>query len=99
MAYLFYLIISALNNTQKHAIPQESCLEDKSFVWTEVFNVWLRNHLELKNMYIIYASYLMDMMMLSFMMFFILYWKSVRVFLAYVMFFAVRTALQVSTKS
>ena len=64
---------------------------DQSFVFTEPVNDYLRDHLDIKNRYIIYASFLMDVMILSFVVMFYFHWKSYRIVLAYVLFFGIRT--------
>ena len=83
-------------STQKiDKLAEGQCLVDQTFVFTEPINQFLRNHIDFKNKYIIYASFLMDMMIITFVALFYLYWKSYRIVIAYVLFFGLRTFVQV----
>ena len=72
---------------------------DRTFRWTDKVNHYFRDNLSLKNAYIIYASFLMDSMIITYITLFAFYWKTYRVILAYIMFFAIRTFIQVSTRN
>lgn len=68
-------------------------MRDYTFIATEGANRYLRENEDVKNRYIIFASFLMDLMILSFLAMFYLYWKSYRIMFAYVFFFVTRTFL------
>jgi len=74
-------------------ITPDQCMLDSTFVWSDQLNRFLRANIDIKNRYIIYASFLMDFMLLSFMAFFFLYWRSYRIMLSYIMFFGLRTLI------
>jgi hypothetical protein len=63
---------------------------DSTFEWTDSVNKYLQMHLDIKNRYIIYASFLMDLMFLTFMTIFYFHWKTYRIVLAYIIFFCTR---------
>lgn len=84
------------NTERVDVISPDECMVDSTFVWSDNINVFLRDNTTIKNRYIIYASFLMDFMLLSFMAFFFLYWSSYRIMLSYIMFFGMRTVIQVS---
>lgn len=69
---------------------------DMSFEWTESLNKYLGAHVDVKNRYLIYASFLMDLMILTVMAVFYLYWKGYRIIFGYLIFFGTRTFIQVS---
>ena len=71
-----------------------SCSYDFFFDITQPVNDMLKANLDTKNKYIIYCSFLMDLMLLSFMLFFVLYWKLFRVIIAYAAFFLTRSFVQ-----
>ena len=70
------------------------CLRDRTFEWTERINKYLRKDQDFKNLYIIFASLLMDMQMLAFWVNYVLAWKTQRVYLAYLFFFVCRLGIQ-----
>ena len=69
---------------------------DQTFIFTDPVNNFLRNHIDIKNRYIIYASFLMDCMIVSFMTLFYFYWGTYRIMISYVLFFGCRMFIQVS---
>jgi hypothetical protein len=72
-------------------------MRDWTFEVTDSINKYLRQNLDVKNKYIIYASFLMDAMLLTFFSLFLLYWKTYRPIFAIVIFFLFRSFIQVST--
>ena len=74
-------------------ITTSRCMRDLTFEWTEQANKFLRENVTFRNYYIAYSSFLMDLMILSFMLMFYKYWKSYRIAIAYVLFFGCRTFL------
>jgi hypothetical protein len=66
------------------------CLRDVTFEWTSPINEFLIYNRDIKKRYIIFASFLMDCMLGSFMILFLFYWKTYRVIIAYAMFFGTR---------
>jgi hypothetical protein len=91
--FLIALIYQMFGSTRVDVIQPEQCMVDTTFVWSDSINVFLRENLDIKNRYIIYASFMMDFMLLSFMGLFIFYWKSYRIILSYLMFFGMRTVI------
>ena len=69
-------------------------MRDYTFIATDSLNQFLRENEDIKNRYIIFASFLMDLMILSFLGFFYFYWRSYRIMFGYVLFFVTRTFLQ-----
>jgi hypothetical protein len=83
-----------MTNTERvDVITPDQCMLDTTFVWSNPINVYFRSHLDVKNMYIIFAGFLMDYMLLSFMLLFFLYWRSYRIMLSYILFFGTRTII------
>jgi len=79
-------------NTERiDVLTKDQCMVDSTFVLTDPLNVYLREHLDVRDRYIIYASFLMDLMILTFMAIFYLYWKTFRIIFAYLLFFGLRT--------
>jgi hypothetical protein len=80
MVFLLYCIGAAAFNTKREdLLPTDSCIVDYTFVWTDNVNQFLIEHKALKNMYIIYASFMMDLMLLSLQVIFVVYARSVRI--------------------
>lgn len=68
---------------------------DSTFVSTSTVNSFFKVRPFLKEKYIIFASFLMDVMIVTFMTMFYHYWKSYRIVFAYILFFGTRVVLQV----
>lgn len=94
--FVLLLFYNMFSTDRQDVITEKQCIVDKTFIWTDHVNAWLMNHLDTKNAYIIYCSLLMDLMVFTYLGFFILYFKSLRVIISYVMFFAMRCFVQVS---
>lgn len=93
LAGLFY---SMFQTERVDFFKNGECLRDVTFEWTTFMNDYLHDHRDIKKRYIIFASFLMDCMLISFMLLFFFYWRSYRVILAYAMFFSLRAWIQVS---
>lgn len=96
---LFFTILlsTALTTTQQRdKIPQSECLRDETFLLTANVNSFLADHSTFTNGFIIYSSMMMDFLIVSFCILFFLYWKSSRVVITYILFFGLRTIVQVS---
>ena len=78
-------------------ITEDECLRDYSFIMTESVNNYLAEHVDLTNRYIIYCSFLMDFMLVFFIVMWYMYWKSFRLVITYIFFFGIRAVIQVST--
>ena len=89
--FLLLQFYSMFNTENKHIISDDECIRDETFLLTAGINEYLVHHIDTKNRYIIYASFLMDFMILTFIACFYLYWKTYRVIFAYVLFFGART--------
>ena len=70
-------------------------MRDYTFIATQPINQFLIDNLEIKNRYIIFCSFLMDLMIISLLSLFYLYWKTYRLAFAYILFFLCRGVLQV----
>lgn len=84
----------ATNPQHKFALGPDECLRDYTFIWTERVNVWFRDNIAIKDGYMIYAAFLMDFMILSFLVFFFFFWKSSRLIGALLLFYPVRQTIQ-----
>eukprot|EP00347_Sterkiella_histriomuscorum_P010983 403374194 len=92
--FLLILFYQMFNVDRIDVITPQQCMRDYTFIATETANQYLIDNEGFKNRYIIFASFLMDLMILSFLAMFYLYWKSYRIMFAYVLFFVTRTFLQ-----
>ncbi len=88
--FLLLLFYNMYDIEKKPVITQAQCMQDWAFDMSDSINKYLRVHLDVKNRYIIYASFLMDAMLLTFFSLFLLYWKTYRPIFAIVMFFVFR---------
>jgi hypothetical protein len=68
-------------------------MRDYTFIMTDPVNRYFRDNNDIKNSYIVFASFLMDLMIISFLLCFYLWWKSYRIMFAYILFFGTRTFL------
>ena len=94
--FLVVLAIFMFEKDSDNVLGEGVCIRDKSFEFTNGWNVFLRDHSDIKKRYIIFASTLMDFMLVSFVAyFFFRYWSSYRIIIAYMIFFATRALLQV----
>ena len=75
---------------QIHVITNEQCMNDETFNWTSDVNDFLRSHTDIKKRLIIYASSLMDTMVVTFFIMFFLYWRTYRIIISITIFFATR---------
>jgi hypothetical protein len=91
---LFFIIMlsTALTTTeQRDKISRQECLRDYTFKLTDNVNAFLADHPTFTNGFIIYSSFLMDFLIVSFCILFLFHWKSVRVVITYILFFGLRT--------
>ncbi len=93
--FLVGMVYTASNVEKKEVITREQCMRDYTFIATEHVNMYLREHNELKNSYIIMASFLMDVMLISFFIMVFRFYSTYRVVFAYILFFGIRAFLQV----
>ena len=89
-AFLLSLFHGMFSIEQIVVVTKDECIKDYTFVWTSTANGYLSENIDFKNKYIIYCSLMMDFMIISFMGFFLLYWKTYRVLFAYILFFGLR---------
>ena len=75
-------------------ITNEECVRDYTFRWTAAVNDFLSHRPLLTDRYIIFCSFLMDVMLISVFVSWLIYWKSFRVILTYLLFFGVRSQIQ-----
>ena len=76
-------------------ITPDECLRDYTFIWTRDINAFLSANRDICDRYIIFASFLMDFMLLNFFWMWLNYWKSYKMIIAYVLFFGCRGLVQV----
>lgn len=76
-------------------ITPDECLRDYTFIWTRNINAYLSANPDVCDRYIIFASFLMDFMLLNFFWMWLNYWKSYKMIVAYVLFFGFRGFVQV----
>ena len=95
--FIVGLLYQAVNVERKEVISQSECMRDYTFIATDKANQFLRDNTSVKNSYIIMASFLMDVMLISFFIIFARFSYTFRIIFAYILFFGVRTGLQVNT--
>ena len=91
---LFGLILlsTALTTTQRmDELAEGECLRDQMFTLTSTVNNFLSEHPTVTNGFIIYSSMLMDFIIVSYCFVFLLYWKTYRLLITYILFFGIRT--------
>ena len=96
---IFFLILlsTALTTTQRQdKISYDECLRDEAFLITSSVNSYLADHPHVTNGFIIYSSMLMDFLIVSLCILFLLYWRTFRVVMTYILFFGIRAIIQVS---
>ena len=92
--FLVFLSIFMFETSTDNVLAEGVCIKDKSFEFTEGWNTFLRDHVEIKKRYIIFASTLMDVMLVSFVVYyFFKFWSSYRIIIAYIIFFSTRALL------
>ncbi|CDW87357.1 UNKNOWN [Stylonychia lemnae] len=92
--FLLLLFYSMFNVERVDVITRDECMRDYSFKVTETINKYLIDNLDIKNRYIIFCSFMMDLMIIILMALFYLYWKTYRLMFAYILFFVCRAILQ-----
>jgi hypothetical protein len=80
---------------REDVITPDECLRDYTFIWSDGLNGYLTANRDISDRYIIYSSFLMDFMLLSCFVLWLLYWKSFRMIIAYMLFFGTRGLIQV----
>lgn len=93
---LLYYAYSASFTEQVRVLNPGECLRDMTYVWSEPVNIFLRDNLDIKDLYMMFGHFMMDIMMLSFLITQALYWRTSRVFWGYLLFFGLRTYLQLA---
>lgn len=92
--FVLFLYCFSYNRTQTTMLANGECLRDGTFEWTEAINIWFREHIPLKNVYMIYCAFLMDFMMVGFLFFYFWYWQTGRIFGTLALFYPIRQTLQ-----
>ena len=90
---LFFAVLlsTALATTKRRdKITRDQCLYDHTFQMTSKVNSFLQEHPSVTNAFIIYSSFLMDFLIVSFVLLFIFYWKTYRPVITYILFFGFR---------
>lgn len=90
-AFIVYLFINMFWKDKVDVLkPNNKCLRDYTFIWTEKINQFLIDDVSFRDKYIIFCSTLMDIMFLSFFFMFWKHWRTYRIALAYPIFFGTR---------
>jgi hypothetical protein len=87
-------VYNLVPTSKENVLPLGQCISDATFDATETINGFFREHLQTKNRMIIVASFFMDFMMLSSIVFFNLRIWSFRLPLAFGLFFVTRQVVQ-----
>jgi hypothetical protein len=90
---LFFTVLmsTALATTKRNdKISRQECLRDYTFFMTSPVNKFLKEHPTVTNAFIIYSSMLMDFLIVTFVLLFLLYWKTYRPVITYILFFGFR---------
>lgn len=91
---IFLALYSGLSFNKKSFLIEDHCITDMTFEWTTTMNIWFREHIEVKNMYMIYAHCLMDLLMMTFLINFYFWWSTARPFFTIALFYPPRSFLQ-----
>ena len=85
------VLLSTIFQIQRvDVISADECLRDYTFIWTESVNRYLASHYDMTNRYIIFCSFLMDFMVVTTFICWLIYWKSYRMIIAVPLFFGAR---------
>lgn len=76
LGFLALCLYRASFTEQEAVLSEGVCLRDRTFEWTERINSYMRKDLDFKNLYIIFASLLMDVQMLGFWINYVMSWKT-----------------------
>lgn len=88
------MLSTALTTTERQdKITYDECLRDEAFSITSSVNGYLAEHPQVTNGFIIYSSMLMDYLIISLCVLFLLYWRSFRVVMTYILFFGIRAII------
>ena len=99
LLFFTVLLSTALSTTTRlDKITRKECMRDYTFLMTAKVNEFFRSHDSVTNGFIIYSSMMMDFLIVSFISLFILYWKTYRPIITYVLFFGFRIIVQVKHK-
>ena len=90
--FLLGMNIAGIYNSTPNTIgvTAAQCFKDITFIWTENVNIFMREHVYWKDAYVIYCGFLMDFLMISFLVFFYLYWRTTRMVFAMILMYGLR---------
>lgn len=91
--FLLGLVYNMFSLDKVEYIPNEECMRDYTFIWTNDVNQYLRNNIEVKNRFIIEASTFMDFMIYCFLLVYLFRIKTFRAIIAYAIFFSIRSTI------
>jgi len=86
--------LSASRSEKTDMVPAGQCIVDYSFEMSAGLNYWFREHIQFKNAYLIYSAFLMDVLMLTFMVLFYFHWNSIRLVFSLILFYPPRQVIQ-----
>ena len=90
----FIALMNASRTESTNMVPDGQCIIDYSFEMSSGINIWLREHIDFKNVYMIYSHLLMDILFCSFMVLFYFKWNSVRLVFSLILFYPPRQIIQ-----
>ena len=59
---VLYMLYSSTPSKAKQSLEPGECIRDQTFLAVESINKYFRAHIEVKNKFMIFASFLMDLM-------------------------------------
>ena len=92
--FLLYLLENASHTQQIFEEPLSVCIHDLNFDLTSPLNAFFAEYNYLKNIYTIYAAFLMDFMIVTFLVFFSIYWRTTRIICTMAFFYPFRASIQ-----
>jgi len=86
--------LSATRSGKTDMVPAGQCIIDYTFEMSASLNIWFREHIELKDAYMIYSAFLMDVLMFTFMVLFYFHWNTIRLVFSLLLFYPPRQIIQ-----
>jgi len=74
-------------------VTAAECLRDRTMEWTDGINIYMREHVQFKNAYMIWCGFLMDFIMVAFLILFYLYWRSTRMIFSVIILYGARAII------
>lgn len=71
-------------------MPSGICIIDYTFEMSAGINIWFRENVAIKDAYMIYSAFLMDVLMFTFMVLFYFHWNTARLIFSLILFYPPR---------